>query len=60
MTERPPITSARRADPVVIAVRMTEADLKALTSVEGGIALTPATWSLIVLASLSRSVPGLA
>ena len=62
-TDRPPMTSASSAAPVVIAVKTAPLALKALTRSLGLVALTPGTWSLIRLASASsrlREVPGLA
>ena len=59
MTERPPTISASSAAPVVIAVNSAPPDLKLLTMVLGLVALTPATWLLIVSDRLSRLTPGL-
>ena len=62
-TDKPPMTSASTAAPVVMAVKTAPLALKALTRSLGLVALTPGTWSLIRLASASswlNDVPGLA
>src|SRR3981081_3749909 len=60
-TESPPITSASNAAPVVIALKVELAVLKALTGPLGGVALTTGTCLLIRLAvasSWARVAPG--
>ena len=59
ITDRPPITSASSAAPVVMAVKMAPPDLKLATMSLGLAAFTPGTSALILAASWSRLAPGL-
>jgi len=58
MTESPPMTRARSAEPVVIAEKMTDAARNCSTNSLGGAAFTPGTSRVMRRASSSSSTPG--